>query len=410
MRHLLATVLFALFGFHVFPQEKLKADGEIPIVAWIGVPEEETTLERFLELKESGININFSNYSSIEAVEKALDVAQKAGVKLMVSCPELKTEPEKTVKRLMNHPALSGYHLRDEPSAADFPELAVWTRRIQAIDTKHYCYINLFPNYAAQHQLGMDTQSQYGKGSYTEYVNAFLQEVPVPFISFDHYPVIEEKGIPSLRPQWYRNLEDIVAASKKTGLPFWAFALSLAHAVYPVPTVGEIKLQMYSNLAYGAQALQYFTYWNPGSDPMYDFNYAPIDLGGKRTDVYDRIKSVNQELQNIAGVFLGAKVVSTGHTGKWIPDGTRRIGMLPEPVKALETSDGGAVVSVLEKGKLQFLVIVNRDYMNPMKLTIITDDSVKKVLKDGTLIPANIYVPTCKVDPGDAAIFVWENK
>ncbi|MDR2139368.1 MAG: hypothetical protein LBP50_07460 [Tannerella sp.] len=410
MRHLLATALFVCLGFPAFSQEKLKAEGEIPIVAWVGVPEAETTLERFLELKESGININYSGYSGIEALEKALDVAQQAGVKVMASCPELKTEPEKTVKRIMHHPALSGYHLRDEPSATDFPELGAWTKRIQAVDAKHYCYINLFPNYAALHQLGMDTRSQYGKGSYAEYVNEFLKEVPVPFISFDHYPVVEENGVLLLRPQWYRNLEEIAAASRKTGLPFWAFALSVAHASYPAPSVGEIKLQMYSNLAYGAQALQYFTYWNPTGDPVYDFNHAPIGLDGKRTDVYDRIQAVNRELQNVAGVFLGAKVVSTGHTGKRIPEGTRRLEKLPEPVRALETGDGGAIVSVLEKGKRRFLVIVNRDCVHPMKLTVVTDHSVKKVLKDGTLVPANAYTPTCEVDPGDAAIFAWDGK
>jgi len=55
---------------------------EFPIMAWIGVPETETTVERFRELKESGININFSGYSGIEAVEKALDVAHEVGIKL----------------------------------------------------------------------------------------------------------------------------------------------------------------------------------------------------------------------------------------------------------------------------------------------------------------------------------------
>ena len=104
-------------------ETRIESAGEFPIMAWIGVPEAETTVERFRELKESGININFSVYSSIEAVEKALDIAQEAGVKLMPSCPELKSEPEKSAERLMKHPALAGYHLRDEPGAADFPEL-----------------------------------------------------------------------------------------------------------------------------------------------------------------------------------------------------------------------------------------------------------------------------------------------
>ena len=69
--------------------KRIESDGEFPIMAWIGVPEAETSVERFKELKESGININFSVYSSVEAVQKALDVAHEAGVKLMFSCPEL---------------------------------------------------------------------------------------------------------------------------------------------------------------------------------------------------------------------------------------------------------------------------------------------------------------------------------
>ena len=52
-------LFFLLSGLSNQAQEKLKADGEMPVLAWIGVPERETTIERFRELKESGININF---------------------------------------------------------------------------------------------------------------------------------------------------------------------------------------------------------------------------------------------------------------------------------------------------------------------------------------------------------------
>ncbi|MBX2926051.1 MAG: beta-galactosidase [Chitinophagaceae bacterium] len=408
-RYFVAAAFAVLYSFNALSQEKLKADGEIPVLAWIGVPENETTIERFRELKASGININFSGYSGIEAVEKALDIAQQAGIKLLPSCPELKSDPEKTVKRLMKHPALFGYHLRDEPNATDFPELATWMKKIQAVDTQHPCYINLFPNYAGMEQLfGKDFQLQPGKDVYGEHVDVFLKEVPVPFISFDHYPVVENDGIKTLRPEWYKNLEIITAASRKSGLPFWAFALSVAHGPYPIPTAGEIRLQMYSNLAYGAQALQYFTYWTPGINSGWDFHHAPIGLDGKRTDVYDRIQLVNSEIQNLAGVFLNARLVSVAHTGRQIPPGTRRIDRLPDPVKVLETSDGGAIVSVLEKANRRFLVIVNRDFQNTMKLTVVTAERVKKVLKDGTLVQADTYTNTMEVDPGDVVIYTWE--
>ncbi len=393
---LISVCTILALNFNASAQEKLTADRELPILAWWSIPEEETTVERFKELRESGINISFSPYSDIEAVEKALDAAQQAGVKLLPSCPELKAEPEKTVKQLMKHSALFGYHLVDEPGAGAFKELGDWVRRIQAVDKQHPCYINLLPNWA----LGM---------TYTEHVDSFVKEVPVPFLSFDHYPItVGADGNHVLGPHFYQNLETIAAASKKSGVPFWAFALTTAHASYPVPTVGEIKLQLYSNLAYGAQGLQYFTYWTPEQGRDQDFHQGPIGLDWKRTAIYDRIKLVNGEIQNYAGVFLGAKLVSVCHTGKQRPSGTRYIDKLPEPVKVLETSDGGAIVSVLEKGNRWFLVIVNRDFRNPMKLTIYTDDAVKKVLTDGTLIPASTYTPVTEVDPGDMAIYTWE--
>ncbi|MDD3310173.1 MAG: hypothetical protein PHY69_09490, partial [Dysgonamonadaceae bacterium] len=88
-------LFLSIVVFCNFTKEKketqVKSTDEFPIMAWIGVPESETTVERFRELKESGININFSSYSSIEAVEKALDVAQEAGVKLMPSFLELRS-------------------------------------------------------------------------------------------------------------------------------------------------------------------------------------------------------------------------------------------------------------------------------------------------------------------------------
>jgi len=406
MRTFILSLVIITLGCcdEIFAQEKLRADGEIPIVAWVGVPQEQISVERFAELKESGINTNMSFYSDLATVEKALDAAQKAGVKIIANCPDLKSDTEKAVRQLMKHPALAGYYLKDEPGADEFSELGAWTKKIQAIDAKHYCYINLFPNYANLQQLfGADAKPMPDKDIYAEHVAAYIREVPVPFVSFDHYCVIQTDGKRYLRPEWYKNLEIIASQSKAAGLPFWAFALASSHYDYPVPTLGELRLQLYSDLAYGAQGLQYFTYWTPNTE----FQHGPIELDGKRSVVFDRLKTVNSEIQNLAGVFLGSKQVTVWHTGK-LPAGTRRAQKLPAPVKVLETSDGGAVVSLLEKGSRKFLVIVNRDFQNVMKLTFVADETVKKVLKDGSLVPANKYAYTMDVEAGDAAIYTWE--
>jgi hypothetical protein len=389
-----------IIGFNAFSQEKLKSEAEMPIVAYAYIPETETSVERFLELKEAGINISLNVYSSIDAMEKALNTAQKVGIKMITGCPELKTETEKTVRRMMKHPALAAYYLADEPVEKDFAGLGEWMKKVQAIDSKHDCYINLLPNWAGALE---------GK-SYRKYVESFIEQVPVPILSFDTYPIRElaDGRIVVMEDYWYENLEVIRDIAQKANLPIWEFAMSVVHLhrdyLYPVPTIAQLRLQMFSNLAYGAQTLQYFSYWTLNSREFYQ---GAITIDGKRTDIYDRIKAVNLEIQNLSGVFVNAKVVSVEHTGAWIPKGVRRLRKLPEPIKLLETNGGGAIVSVLEKKNSQFLVIVNRDLKNPLKLTVNADDLVKRVLKDGTLVPANAYTHTIEVDPGDVAIFTW---
>ena len=330
-----------------------------------------------------------------EAVQKALDAAQQAGVKLFITCPELKTDPEGTVKRFMNHPALEGYHLIDEPNAKLFPELAAWVKKIQAVDANHPCYINLFPNYATAEQLGNPT--------YQAHVDSFIATVPIPTLSFDHYPVM----IDSIRSNYYENLEIFSDAARKAGKPFWAFAIDspLRSFGYPDPTPASLRFQIYSDLAYGAQGIQYYTYWSPPE------HHAPIDSSGARTVNYNYVKDVNAEIQKVAGVFMGSKVVSVGHIGASIPRGTKMFEPFP-PFREVKVSGQGVAVSHLEKGDAGFLVVVNRDIVNSADLQITLDSGANAgaVGKDGAVTPISVKDYRGKVDPGGAAIFMWKKK
>jgi len=368
---------------------------EIPILAWSGPPAGETNAERYRELREAGFTHNYSGFANAEAMEKALDVAHAAGIKQFVSIPELQSAPEKVAERFKTHPALAGYYLRDEPSVADFPALATWTKRIQAVDAVHPCYINLFPNYANQGQLGTAT--------YHEHLDRFIREVPVPWISFDHYPVVGN----SLRGEWYENLELISAAARAAKKPFWAFALAVAHDPYPIAEIEHLRLQVFSNLAYGAQGIQYFTYWTVQST-HWNFHQAPIGVDGKRTAVYGRVKQVNAEIRALSKVFYGAEVVQVGHTGK-LPQGTRAYEPAA-PIADVKTEGGGAVVSLLAKGKQRFLAIVNRDlHANmPLALTFAPGARISEVSKDGSnrLISSGEF--KADLSPGDVRVLSWD--
>ena len=387
--------LVLILGKEVRAQVKLKSERPLPIMAWSGIPEGETNSERFTELKEMGITVNLANYSSADVMQKALDLAQSLGLKMVTSCPELKSDPETIVKRFMNHPALAGYFLRDEPVRKDFADLAEWAKRITALDNTHFCFVNLISS------INTTKSDALGTSSYAEYVRTFATEVPTRLLSFDFYPILSQ----GIHESWYDGLEVFAAEAKKASIPFWAFALASSYnELHPIPTVAALRLQLYSNLAYGAQGLEYWSYWMSQG-----LRSAPIGLDGKRTVVYDRIKLVNTEIQNLAGVFVGAKMISVNHTGVVIPKGTFQLMSLPSAIQVFE-AEGSAVVSTLENGANTFFVVINRDLNTVLPITILGDKSLKRVLKDGTVVAASSYASTTEIEPGDVAIYMYPTK
>ncbi|HYG77537.1 MAG TPA: beta-galactosidase [Planctomycetota bacterium] len=364
----------------------------IPVHAWWSIPADFSTPERYRELAEAGFTTSMSPFSNLADALKALDAAKDSGVKLFVSCPELKSATAQTVQVLSRHPALAGYHLVDEPSAAAFPELAVWVKDIEALDRNHPCYINLFPTYASDAQLGT-------KG-YDKHIEQFVQTVPVPMISFDNYPTKNAK----LDLDVYANLEIVSSAARKAGKPFWGFYQAVRWNVMPARTLAELRLESFSNLLYGAQCVQVFTYWTPPANAAEKFYDAPIAADGKRTAMYQMVKTVNSEIRALSRVFLNAEVLKVMHAGNKPAPRSTPFTALP-PLRSLDTGAGNAVVSYLKKGSRQFIAILNRDIDAKLSLKIAFEDATKitEGRKDGNDRP--VTETDFTLEPGDVLIF-----
>jgi hypothetical protein len=386
----------------------------VPIMAWYGV--QEHTVERYREMKEAGIDHNFTLYPNVNVLAEALDAAEAAEVKIIFHCPELENEPDNVVNRFKDHPALAGYYLQDEPNRNDFSHLGELARRIQGVDNQHFCYVNLFPNYASSEQLGTST--------YLEHVQLFLQEIYVPFLSFDHYPIrINDSGARFLGSMFYENLGIISDEARKAGIPFWAFALTTAFGPYPIPTLADLRLQVYSNFAYGAQGIQYFTYWTPPPAEE-DFHDGPIDYSTQqKTATWYTVRDMNREIKALSGVFLGAQVIKVEHIVKTVfgrngtvPIGTTRFNFADRPKEAniikrfTIPNSTNAVVSFLKNGNRCYMVVVNRNLSGGANVTftITGDADLQLIQKDGTIIPASESGRRQTVTPGDALIYGWD--
>ena len=159
-------------------------------------------------------------------------------------------------------------------------------------------------------------------------------------------------------------------------------------------------------MAYGAQGIQYFTYWQPVSK-TWNFYHAPIDKFGKRTDVYYLIRNLNKEIQALAPVFLGAEVISVSHTGKHIPDDTHRLTSLPMPFLTIDSDGPGVLVSHLHNNGKQYLMIVNRDIQNAQKVTLsIGSKKVRQIMPNGTTTKLSTTTPV--IEPGRYVLYVWK--
>ncbi len=369
-------------------------EGEVlPILAWHSFPASELTEERFQELAEAGFNVNFSILYSLADAQKELELGRKTGVKVLFTCNELLTKTDSVVALVKDDPALWGYFLRDEPWCKDFPDLAAWARRIEAVDDSHPLYLNLFP-------IGIEYEV-VGAKDYRDYVRRFIEEVHLPMVSFDHYPV----RLDGLRQDWYENLEIIREESLRAGLPFWAFAMCVPHWHYPEPMPEHLRIEMYTDLAYGASGLQYFTYWTPSPDAE-GFNYrgGPISYEGERTPMYDRVKALNLELQARAGVFVGSEVASVGVVGD-VPPGATPLETLPEGVSSLDTHGSRALVSHIRKGKKEFLLVVSGSIEDPLQMDIAFDRKAFEVDREGRYVAVGRHPATYTLEPGDERIF-----
>ncbi len=342
----------------------------ITILSWGGIDVE--NFDKLLPMvKESGVDIYLSRFKDVQGASEGLDRMAEYGIMGIVGCPEIKDDPENAVAVLKDHPALYAYNLKDEPEVWDIGWLAELTEKIRDYDTEHPSYINLYPNWA------------WGNEKYKDHIEMFADSVNVPFYSFDQYPVTQlEDGSIEIRPTWYENLELFSDMARRHNRPFWAFAMTWSHhlgapsppAYYPVPTIGHLRLQVYSNLLYGAQVIQYFTFRG-----LYDGETL------EKTPVFDIVKEVNSEIKAWSKVFCGCKVKGVWHTGETVPAGTRRLEEMPdERIESIDF-DGrlGALVSLIEKDGDTYLAVQNKDCTAPARLKTVFRGNVQMLDADG---------------------------
>ena len=367
------------------PEEEFaseEAKGEFIILAWSDILDAYDSKWKLEKMVEAQFDTYLGWFDTAEEVEALLTAADETGMKIITSHPGLQSDTENAIKAMATHQSLYGYHIMDEPQVSDFPSLAERVNAIREFDKERPCYINLFPNYAG----GWEGENNLKN------IRLFLETVPMSLLSFDNYPVLADGSERIIRPDWYANLEDIRTAALEAGLPIWAFALALSHGSYPIPTIGELRLQHYSNMLYGTVAFQYFTTWGFIQDQVV-------------LNVYKIVQQMNSELRAWQRFFYGADIKGIWHTGSVIPVGAQALTTLPTGVKKLETEESGALVTYFTNHGKNYLAVQNKKCNWGMDLVVEFDDPKAKMLSmDGTLSPIE---EKYRIPAGDIRVFRW---
>lgn len=331
-----------------------------PIVTyWAGPPLTDATAA---QMAAGGWNLVWCN-------EGELDVASRFGLRAQLQNgllspaslenAEQKQKLDALVARVKTHPALYSYFITDEPNSTNFPGLGRLVAYLREKDPAHLTYINLFPTYASNDQLG---NSGDKVSAYQQHLQQYLETVKPGLISYDHYQFTAKDD----SPDYFLNLALIRRAALDANLPF----LNIVQAAswtpsMRVPNPQEMRYLVYTSLAYGAQGISYYVYCAAG----HTGGIANTD--GSPTVLYDALKVLNHDFYAIARELQPLKSLTVFHAGMLPPGGvampSKAAFRLDPPLSISEFQPGKPVQGFLiglfgKSSKPTYALLVNLDY------------------------------------------------
>lgn len=355
--------------------------GNYPIVAWYSLDDNHGTEDNYKMLADAGFNVSLAFFSWPDKMKEGLAIAKSYGIKVIVSCQNIKS-PLVLTDLLKKDNGFGLYYVSDEPSCKDFPIVSSDVDTKRMYDDKHMSYINLLPNYASSELMGCD--------SYDDYIEKFIIEVKPDFISYDNYPFVDNV----FRKGYYENLELISNKCKKNKLSFWGFVRTGVNKHYSEASIGQLSFQVNCNLAYGAKGIQYFTYATP--DGM---DSAILDADYKPTSIYYSIKEVNKKIKWLYKIIGNAEVIDVWNSEKKSND----IVCDSYKINASTLSESGFLFSIFAYKKNKYLFVVNKDYDKEQSISFRFNCKAKQLTpqkrkQKGVFFSSN-------VPPGDCLIF-----
>lgn len=297
---------------------------KITVGMWVTPPDHLRNDESFKMIAESGINMvnGFPYYENTEEeIIEVLTYCEKYHLNYLLASLEIENDIRKysqdkdsshidhtmsIIDKYANYKAFAGTLFIDEPDSSLLDAIGDFFKIYKEKYPNKIAYVNLFPTYAV---------AGTGYSRYEDYVDNWFSKTHAKLLSYDHYPLIEtdpsQEGYLYEYQDYYYSLDILRQKTLDQGVPLWTFVATLGYE-HPSeytrrePTREDIRWTVFSNLAFGAKAIQYFCYFTPTQD---SFQEAMVTRGGSKTPRYDYVKEVNKEFQSYESILMNADAV-----------------------------------------------------------------------------------------------------
>ncbi len=245
-----------------------------------------------------------------------------------------------------------GYYITDEPNAKAFPNLGKVVTYLREKDPARLSFINLFPTYANNQQLGTTT--------YAEHIKQFIDIVKPEILSYDHYHFFNGYD----GDGYFTNLGIIRKWALTYDIPFCNIIQAIgtngspqASLNWRTPDEAEHRWLVYTSLAYGAKGIIWF-HWD-----------SPWGLTGSpdRDALYASIRKLNQEINNIGAIVISLKSKGVYHSGAGSDDLT----LPPDGIISSVSGNADLVIGYFrDSNDKNYFMLVNKNYNDSVIATI----------------------------------------
>lgn len=310
----------------VLPDYDAVDAGSFGISAWYAP---EVTIEAFREYKECGFDYIFlmgHNVGSIGSarIEQALGYCDELGIKAFVDITKMLDSIDTYTPIYAQHPSFMGYNY-DEPviyknslnGADGLVDIGPVVEKFRKDYPDLEFLVNLNPSTSTSLPWGTPPFT------YQEYIDAQLQYINSAYegaecnnwISCDDYPLCYNDSVSQsyyLKTTWLENLEYLAVAKRDSGYKLTSnfFIQSMPYGTNDglrnrVPTYNDIRLQVYTLLAFGYDCASYFCYATPSVGVEFnEQQVAMIDREGNQTPIYEAGKKVNAEVRGLENTYM----------------------------------------------------------------------------------------------------------